>query len=218
MFTRLLHTKAAAALAITAIAVGIGAGSAVAGKYVPGKGDPQSGCAVTPATSQPFLNWGDSHNYFLAPAGDMESDLTTAGWSLTGGAGSVAGSEPYDVTGNPSDSMSLGLPDGSSATTPSICVTVHDPEFRFFVRNSGIPGSKLDVSAYFIGNDGKPHVKALADVKAHSDWTLTSPIKFHDAIQPGPDGTGSVSFIFTPSDAKGDWQIDDLYIDPLKSQ
>jgi hypothetical protein len=213
MSKRLLQSKTLLATAIAVVAVGIGAGSALAGKYVPSQG-----CTVTPATSQPFLNWGDSHNYFLAPGGDMESDLSAFGWSLSGGAALVSGNEPWDVTGNPADSMSLALPAGSSAMTPSICVTVHDPELRFFLQNTGVPGSKLDVSAYFIGNDGTPHVKDLAKVKAHSDWALTSPIKFHDAIQPGPDGTGQVSFVFTPTDAKGNWQIDDLYIDPLKSQ
>jgi len=167
--------------------------------------------------TQPFLNWGDSHNYFLAPGGDMEGDLTAAGWSLTGGAGTVAGNESADVTGNPADSMSLDLPAGSSAMTPAICVTAHDPELRFFALSSGKKGGTLNVSAYFVGSDGKAHLKDLADVKGGSDWSVTDPVKFHDVIQPGPNGNGSVQFVFTPGD-KGDWQIDDLYIDPLKSQ
>ncbi len=213
MSKRLLHSKTIVTTAFVVLVVGIGAGSAIAGRY-----SAKPGCSVTPATSQPFLNWGDSHQYFVAPGGNMESDLSAFGWSLTGGAGLVAGNEPYDVSGNSSDSMSLALPSGGSATTPAICVTIHDPELRFFVMNTGVPGAKLHLQASFVGNDGKPHLKDLGDVRARSSWRLTSPIKFHDAIQPGPDGTGLVSFVFTPRDAKGHWQIDDLYIDPLKSQ
>lgn len=96
-------------------------------------------------------------------------------------------------------------------------MTAHDPELRFFVLNSGKHGATLNVSAYFVGNDGKAHMKDLADVKAGSGWTLTDGVKFHDVIQPGANGNGSVQFVFTPSD-KSDWQIDNLYIDPLKSQ
>ena len=213
MSNRVLHPKAIVATAFAVLVAGISAGSAIGGRYVASQG-----CAVSPATSQPFLNWGDSHNYFLAPGGNMESDLSAAGWSLAGGAGVVAGSESYDVTGNSADSMSLALPAGSSATTPAICVTIHDPELRFFASNSGDPKSSLGVSAFFVGNDGKPHLRALGNIQAGSDWTLTDPIKFVNAIQPGPDGSGQVSFVFTPNGANGNWQIDDLYIDPLKSQ
>ncbi len=167
---------------------------------------------------QPFLPWKDTHNYFLAPGGSMESDLTAAGWSLSGSAGLVAGSETFDVTGNPADSMSLGLPNGSSAQTPSICVTIHDPELRFFVRNTGQKDAVLKVTSLFLGNDGKVQTHDLGDVHAGSTWTLTNPLKFKDSIQPGPDGTGQVAFVFTPKDNKGSWQTDDLYIDPMKSQ
>jgi hypothetical protein len=208
-----LHSKAIVVAALAAVVAAIGAGSALGGRY-----SSSQGCPISPATSQPFLSWGDSHNYFLAPGGNMENDLSAAGWSLSGDAGLVAGSESYDVTGNSADSTSLALPNGSSAQTPALCVTIHDPELRFFASNSGDPKASLSVSASFVGNDGKPHVKDLGKVHAGSDWTLTDPIKFKDAIQPGPNGSGQVSFVFTPNGANGNWQIDDLYIDPLKSQ
>lgn len=230
MTKRLLHSKATVLAAFAMLVAGIGAGSATAGRYAP------TGCPVSPATSQPFLKWHDSHDYFLAPGGDMESDLSGFGWTLYGNAGLVSGNEPWNVTGDTSDSMSLGLPAGSSAMTPAICVTIHDPELRFFALSSGGgPKAALDVSAFFIGNDGKPHVKDLGVVSSDPGpgpgpgqhgpghgpgghgWMVTDPISIKPAIQPGEDGTAQLSFIFTPKD-KGDWQIDDLYIDPLKSQ
>jgi hypothetical protein len=35
---------------------------------------------------------------------------------------------------------------------------------------------------------------------------------------PGVDGTGLISFTFTPKDDEGNREIDDLYVSPIKSQ
>jgi hypothetical protein len=208
---RFVAGKFASMLGLAAL---VGAVGASAGTAAPKLSD----CNVQSATQQPFLPWNDSHDYFLAPGGSMESDLTPAGWTLSDGAGLAAGNEPYDVTGNASDGNSLGLPDGSSAQTPPICVTIHDPELRFFALNLGKKDAVLKVTSLFFGNDGSWHTHNLGDVHASGGWVLTPPLKFHDSIQPGPDGTGLVSFVFTPEHGHSNWQIDDLYIDPLKSQ
>jgi hypothetical protein len=206
------NRKVVAALAASSLVFALGTGVGVAGN------PPAShSCPVPRATSQPFLGWNDAHYYFLAPGGSMESDLTSAGWSLSGQAGLVPGSESFDVTGT-ADSMSLALPSGSAAQTPPICVTIHDPELRFFALNTGRRDAVLGVKAMFVGNDGKVHSRDLGDVHAGSSWTLTAPLKFRDSIQPGPDGSGQVAFVFSPKDSKGSWRIDDLYVDPLKSQ
>jgi hypothetical protein len=204
--------KLVAALAVSSLVFAVGVGVGVAGN------PPSSrSCPVASATSQPFLPWNDAHKYFLAPGGSMESDPTGAGWSLQGGAGLLPGSESFDVTGT-ADSKSLGLPNGSAAQTPPICVTIHDPELRFFVLNTGKRDAVLKVSTVFLGLDGKYHTHVLPDVHGGPSWTLTPPLKFKDSIQPGPDGTGQVSFVFAPKDNKGNWELDDLYVDPLKSQ
>ena len=200
----------AAILTAMALVGALGAGAGVAAKNV------SRSCSVQPATSRPFLPWGDSNQYFLAPGGNMESDLSAAGWSLSGAANLSAGSELFDVTRNPGDSHSLRLPTGSSALTPSICVTIQDPELRFFARNTGKTDAVLKVTSRFVGNDGKLHTKDLGDVHAGPTWALANPIKFKDSIQPGPYGTGQVAFTFTPKDGKGVWQIDDFYVDPIK--
>ncbi len=220
MFTKRVHRthrgvprsgKFAAVLAVMALVGAFAAGSGTAGNS-------SRSCPVQPTSSQPFLAWGDSNSYFLAPAGDMESSPVAAGWSLTGGASLVAGSESSDVTGSATDSYSLRLANGAAATTPLICVTIHDPELRFFAMNTGDAAAALEVRASFVGNDGKLHTKDLGAVHAGADWSLSQPLKYKDAIQPGPDGTGYVSFTFAPNDATGNWQIYDLYIDPIKSQ
>jgi hypothetical protein len=43
-------------------------------------------------------------------------------------------------------------------------------------------------------------------------------VLFKAAIKPAADGTGLIAFTFSPKDGKGNWQMDDLYIDPIKSQ
>jgi hypothetical protein len=204
--------KFAAALAVVALVGAFGAGIGVAG-------NPSLSCAVQPATSQPFLNWNDSSSYFLAPNGDMEGSPSAAGWNLSGGASPVLGSELFDVTGHSSDAYSLGLPAGSSATTPPICVTIQDPQLRFFVRNTGDPKAQLTIQAVLLDpSSGKAKTVDLGTVKGSGDWTLSNPVLFKSAIQPGPDGTGLLAFSFSPKDNSGSWQIDDLYIDPIKNQ
>ena len=66
------------------------------------------------------------------PGGDFEGSL--AGWTLSGGAERVAGSEPYGATGSVG-SYSLELPAGASAQSPFTCVNAAYPTFRFFARN-----------------------------------------------------------------------------------
>src|SRR3954464_6530288 len=68
-------------------------GSASAGVLVASAPDCDNG-----ANSQPFAQWGDDNEYFLAPAGTFESDA--AGWSAGTGSGVVADQEPWHVAGD----------------------------------------------------------------------------------------------------------------------
>src|SRR5437763_305866 len=95
--------------AACALAPAAGAGAAVL----------ETGACDTAALSTPFTPWGDGASYKLAPGGDFEGSLD--GWMLSGGAKTVAGSEPYAATGTPG-ARSLSLPAGASAVTPATCV------------------------------------------------------------------------------------------------
>ena len=85
------------------------------------------------ALTQPFQAWGDSNSYKLVPGGDFEGSL--AGWTLSGGAKRVAGSETYDATGS-GGSSSIYLPAGASIQSPFTCVDFAYPTFRFFAKNN----------------------------------------------------------------------------------
>src|SRR5687768_6423400 len=91
---------------------------------------PAAASACSGKASQPFSPWGDFNFYELAPNGTLES---TNGWTLTGGAKLVKGSEPFAVTGRLGQ-YSLSIPAGATATSPAMCIDDARPTFRFFGR------------------------------------------------------------------------------------
>lgn len=166
-------------------------------------------CAAQPEY-QAFLPWADVANYTLVPGGNFEAGAPS--WSLSGGAQEVAGNESYDV-GNASDSQSLSLPAGSSATSTTMCVGIQNPDLRMFVLNSGAPTSVLSVSVNYLDGTGNSHTATIAQVTAGSGWAPTAQIPLVVNLLPLlPGNQTPVSFTFTPQG--GNWQIDDAYVDP----
>ena len=82
---------------------------------------------------QPFKRWLDPAKYFLVPGGSFE-DGAPAGSSTA--APSSAATSRSSCTAR-SEGSSLSIPNGASATTPAMCVTLLHPDLRFFVRNKG---------------------------------------------------------------------------------
>jgi hypothetical protein len=160
---------------------------------------------------QPFTPWLDPSNYVLTTNGSLES---TGGWTFTGGAKVVSDNEPWRVNA-PTDSHSLSLPSGSSATTPAFCVTLLHPDLRFFAVNSGSALSTLEVDSITTVL-GLKVTTPVGVVLAGGSWQPTLPLPFLDGLLSLTQGT--VQFRFTPLGAGGGWQIDDLYVDPFKSR
>ena len=160
--------------------------------------------------SQPFVPWGDQDQYTLAPNGDFEAGL--AGWSVSGNAGLVAGPEPWMVT-DAAESESLDLPAGSSATTAPICLDVDDPSLRFFAVNNGDPGSTLSVSVSFTALLGIQVSLPIGDISSSGAWEPTPTVMIWANLLAALDPGMPVQFSFTPT-GSGDWEIDDVYIDP----
>jgi len=206
--------KFAAALAIMALVGAFGAGSGVAGNASP------SSCTVPTATSQPFLSFGDQDSYFLAPGGSFEGSPGKAlnGWSTTGRVAISKNNESYYV-GSSSDSQSLFMAAGSSATTPPICVAIDTPALRVFVQSNGASNSSLQVVLNYTDKNGNPQSATVASLSGGTSWSLSPHVRFLSNIAPivGGQGQTSVSFSFVPVGG-ANWQIDDLYIDPIKSQ
>lgn len=193
------RAKLAGAVVAALLAVAALAGSAQACSY--------SGA------EQVFSRWGDQRNYVLAPDGGYESG--GSGWSFRGGAKAVSGNESYYL-GGPGDSTALSLPDGSSASSPRICMAIDTPVFRLMARNTGDPSSRLRVEAVF-GLLGPVQTKVVNDLTAGPNWAPTQQLSTVLGLSTivGTLIPSSIEVRITPLDSRGNWQIDDLYIDPF---
>ena len=165
-----------------------------------------------PVDSQPFARWGD--NAFYKPVGHGGFEGGATGWTLSGGAKVVAGNEPYKV-GGASDGHSLQLPAGSSATSPTVCVGLSEPTLRFFARKNSGQLSTMAVSVKVETSLGLV-VTLPIGVDLGGNWHPTLPMLVVGNLLPLlPNDKTPVQFQFTPL-LGGNWQIDDVYVDPWR--
>jgi hypothetical protein len=172
----------------------------------------QAACS-TAGAKKAFSQWGDQRDYVLAPDGGFEAGAQ--GWDLDGGAKPVAGNESYYLN-SASDDTSLSLPAGSSAGSPPVCMSIDTPVFRMVARNTGDPTSKLRVTASY-KLLGLLRTQTLGTVTAGSAWTPTAPQSTVLTLSTiiGTLIPSAIEIRVTPLDSKGNWQVDDLYIDPF---
>lgn len=191
--------KFAGTLAIALVAIAAFAGAAQACSY--------SGA------EQVFKPWGDQKNYVLAPDGGFEAGAS--GWSLNGGAKVVAGNESYYLS-DAGDSNSLALPAGSSVASPPICMSLDTPSFRLMAKNTGNPSSRLRVEAVY-NLLGLVRTKVVSNLTAGSSWAPTQSVSTVLGLSTivGTLIPSAIQIRITPLDATGNWQVDDLYIDPF---
>jgi hypothetical protein len=164
------------------------------------------------AITQPFAAWGDQAHYKAVEGGNFEA--STGGWTLSGKAKVVAGNEPWNV-GGAEHSNSLVLPAGSNAISPVACVGLAEPTLRFFAKkNSGLLGvSTLAVSVYVKTSLGIVVPVPVGVVLGNGQWKATPPMLIVANLLPLlPGDQTPVAFQFTP--ILGEWQIDDVYVDP----
>jgi hypothetical protein len=163
--------------------------------------------------TQPFAAWNDSNSYKLVPGGSFEGSLS--GWTLSGGATRVAGSEPFGVTGTVGKS-SIYLPAGASVQSPYTCVDAAYPSFRFFGRNNGLL-STVAVSIVYKEPLLGPVAVPIGLVALNGSWAPSAQMLTLSAVQGAVNGlltgqTPQVALRFTA--VTGSSQIDDVFIDP----
>lgn len=169
--------------------------------------------------TRPFARWLDLMLYTKAPGGDFESGAS--GWTLTGGAKLVAGNETFNIGGV--GTRSLYLPSGSSATSPAMCVTILHPTLRYFAKNRGsILLSSLLVEVVFQDPvSGKTRALPVGVHTGGSGWHPSLPsLVLLDLLAPvlGERGRLDVAFRFRPVGLGAQWQIDNLFVDPLRNR
>jgi hypothetical protein len=161
------------------------------------------------ALTQPFAPWGDTSQYKLVPGGSFETG--SAGWTLTGGARIVGGSEPFGATGSVGGS-SVTIPAGGSVQSPFTCVDAAYPTFRFFARNSGLLSTVLVQVVYRLPLLGQVPVP-VGTVALSGNWAPSAPMLTASAVTGLlSGGTTQVALRFTA--LTGDTQIDDVFVDP----
>ena len=198
---RVLFAAAVAAMALLAPA-----GSASAGLLSQSAGP----CPSYPS-SQPFAKWLDPMSYTLAPGGAFES---ASGLTLTGGARIVSGNEPNHLNSG-GDSRSVLIPRGGTVTTGPICVGLDKPTIRFFAKRPSLALLPLlTVEGVFTTKAGTSASLPMVGVPlAGNAWSLQVPFVTTGAVLELGDTT---MMRFRIRAESGDWQIDDLYVDPWR--
>lgn len=176
---------------------------------------PAAGAEACPysGAEQVFEPWGDSSSYVLAPDGGFEAG--GSGWSLGGGATATGGNESFYLN-DAGDTKSLALPAGSSAVSPPVCMSIDTPHFRLLARNTGDPSAGLRVEATY-RLLGLVRTKAVSTVKAGPNWApsqqLSTVLTLSTIV--GTLIPSAIQIKITPVGGGGNWQVDDLYIDPF---
>ena len=157
-----------------------------------------------------FSQWNDPSYYVPAPNGGLEGGSN--GWTLSGS--SVVSNNESFFLGGSGDSHSVSIPTGSSATSPVFCVEQGFPTFRFTVRNTGIRGATLKVEAVYTDSTHTNTTVTVGYLTAGYWWTPSQKM----ALALGTASSGGISdaqvkLRFT-SVSGGNYQVDDLYIDP----
>ena len=160
--------------------------------------------------TQAFSQWGDRSSYFLVPGGSFEGANS---WNLSGGAQVVGGNEPFFLNSR-SDSHSLLLPPGSSATTPAMCLAALSPHMR--VVGSASDGSAVHVDVYASGVLGLVRLPVSANIDLSSSWDPSGDVSLllQNVLAVTNLGKTSVVFRFSPI-GSATVQLDDVYIDPI---
>jgi hypothetical protein len=161
-------------------------------------------CPPPPTALHPFTPWSDNNDYVLTTGGSFEQG--DAPWQLSGGAQVVSGNAPNKLDKS-TDSQSLYLPAGSSAT--SACVTA--PQIvgivRFFAK-AATSGSQLKVEVLVKGGTYQ-----AGTITGGSNWA-PSPMLASNA----PNYKGAVTYQVRLTAFGGAFTVDDVYFDPYVSR
>ncbi|HEY3961917.1 MAG TPA: hypothetical protein VGL84_05280 [Gaiellaceae bacterium] len=158
------------------------------------------------SVSPVFSSWGDSSNYYFPANGGFENGAS--GWTLSGGAAVVGGNESFNLH-SASDSHSLAIPAGGSAST-SLCFGVLYPALRFVATGAG---AKVHVTVSAQNLLGIVSTLDGGTFTAGSSWAPSPKLSTLLSAVVSPLGAKTMTVRISVSGAAA--QIDDLYVDPF---
>lgn len=160
--------------------------------------------------SKPFAPWGDQGDYTIAPGGSFE--VGQGSWKLNG-ASVVTGNEPWKVR-NATDTKSLKLPPGASATSPVMCVGLEHPTLRLFARNSTALLSTLTVEVTIETSLGLKATVPVGVLLPSGQWKPSPRLLVVANLLPLLPGEHTPVQFTVRSVGLGTWWVDDFYVDP----
>ncbi len=123
----------------------------------------------------------------------------------------MSGSEPFVATGKPGK-MSLSMPKGSVALSPGLCLTPDNPSIRFFAK---VQGDAASLRGEAVVTKPSSQVIGLGAVNGTPAWSAVEPMASGvNNVLWDADKKVSLQIRFTAD--SGNWQIDDLFVDPQK--
>lgn len=168
-----------------------------------------SAACPSSATSTPFAQFGDTAAYSPLAGGSFESGAP--GWSLTNSA-VVSGNESYNVAGG---SHSLAIQPTGVAVSPSFCIDITEPSFRFFLRQTSGSWAVLNVILRWSEASGATHETTVASLQTGTSWQASPVMALATTLPLWQSGsTLDARLVFKPEQYGGAWAIDDVYIDP----
>lgn len=165
---------------------------------------------VSPVSKKAFAHFGDTASYFLAPGGAFEGPLT---WAHNASAAIVAGNEPFMLNA-PTDDQSLRLRPGGTVTTPLMCITPETPHLRFVAK--ALDSRPLNVRVRFYGRTDDDWevtdvTRGSVSAAGHGQWAPSRNIDLMTHML----APGTVGYVDVKFKSQGDWQIDDVFVDPF---
>jgi hypothetical protein len=174
----------------------------------------EAACPTT-TTTKPFQRWNDLANYSMVSNGFFESGTT--GWSLTKAA-VATGNESYKVRAS-TDVKSLAIQPTGLVLSPTLCVGVEHPSFRFFARRTSGTWGVLNVKLRWTGSNGQTNETVVGSLSGdpYKSWLPSPSMPLGTTLPLWQSGQSlSVRLVFDPEDFGGAWTIDDVYVDPYR--
>ena len=190
----------------TAAAPASGAGSALAALV-----QTLTTATCPAAAAAVFAPWADPALYALIPGGSFEGLPT---WSLFASA-PVVGNEPWHIN-SATDTLSLAILPGGSATSPTFCASLSTPTLRFLARGDSVDAQLKVEVLYADPTSGAVTATTIATVSGTGAWAPTDRILVLANLLSvfSADGLTELSVRLTAT--SGSWLVDDVHIDPFK--
>jgi hypothetical protein len=172
----------------------------------------QAACQSTP-TTKAFQAFGDSNDYSLVPNGGFEAGA--GGWSLSRST-VMFGNEPWSVRGA-GDSKSLAIDASGTAVSPTVCIDINRPTYRFFARRINGTWGVLNLRVRWQDSSGHTNETTIASLDSSSGtaWRVSPALNIASLLGLwNADQDVSVQLVFDPENYGGSWAIDDVYVDP----